>query len=67
MADKVERIEMKILIEGQDITVFGPLQNRILCLGILEAAKEAVLDSHRHPGNTVPVPSIPRPRPELIH
>lgn len=55
-------VELKITMDGQgQIAVTGPIDNIILCYGLLEAAKE-VLQKHREKiaARIVPAAVIPK-------
>lgn len=40
-------IEIRIVLAGGNLTLAGPVHEKILCLGLLESAKEALLEMHR--------------------
>lgn len=40
-------VEFHITLENGSLNLAGPLNDKILCLGLLESAKEAVLSMHR--------------------
>lgn len=39
------RIQLQEDENGQNVRVIGPLQNKVLCLGMIELAKKAVLEA----------------------
>ena len=45
------------LKQGQGVEVHGPIQDKVLCYGLLEAAKDAIRD-FRPPGGGLVVPTI---------
>lgn len=51
-------IELKITFDGKNVSVNGPISDKILCLGLIELAKDVIKDFNPEDQPRVVVPEI---------